>query len=169
MKTPNRTPPFLRTAYNYDMNDAGNESGLRCTDPTLAKQSFKDECDINKIVERFGLTGELPTNIAVPEYQDFTQIYDYHSALNAVAQANEAFEELPAKMRQRFQNDPETFVNFCTDPRNREELTRMGLLKPEDQLPLPVVPEVPPAPPKPGKQAQDEPKPDKVDPKKGTT
>lgn len=55
--------PFLRTPYNYDMNAAGDESGLRCEDATRAQQQFKEESDINTIVARFGLTGEMPDNL----------------------------------------------------------------------------------------------------------
>lgn len=121
--------PFLRTPYNYDRNKAGDESGLHCTEPTLAKQSFKEECDINTIVERFHLTGELPTNVRMPTFGDFTGISDYHTAMNAIAQANEAFDRMPANVRARFHNDPAEFVAFCDNPDNTDEAKRLGLVE----------------------------------------
>lgn len=123
--------PFVRNPYNYDTNEAGDESGLKCEDEPRTKQSFKEECDINTIVERFGLTGELPQNVRAPEYRDFTSAVDYHTALNAIAQANEAFDQMPANVRARFHNDPGEFVDFVNDNNNREEAKKLGLLVPE--------------------------------------
>lgn len=142
-------PPFLRTAYNYDMNEAGDESGLECLDKTLTKQSFADEVDINTIVERFHITGELPTNVRMPTYQDFTGIFDFHSAMNAIAQANEAFDKMPAAVRARFHNDPAEFVEFCSKDENHKEAAKMGLLTPEavEQLRAKEAPSVAPSGP----------------------
>lgn len=120
-------PPFLRTPYNYDRNAAGDEDAIACPEPTLAKQSFREECDINYIVMRFGLTGELPTNIRQPEYRDFTTVVDYHTALTAIRHAEEAFAAMPADVRARFNNDPEQFVVFCTNPDNLSEVRKLGL------------------------------------------
>ena len=35
--------PFLRTPFNYDRDLASEESGLKCEDPSLTQQQFKDE------------------------------------------------------------------------------------------------------------------------------
>ena len=51
---------FLRTPYNYDLDAASNESGLACEEPSLAQQHYKDECDINTILQKFNITGLLP-------------------------------------------------------------------------------------------------------------
>ena len=42
-----------------DMDEASVEAGLECKDDSLAVQSQRDEADINTIVRRFGLSGEL--------------------------------------------------------------------------------------------------------------
>lgn len=119
---------FLRTGYNYDMNQAGDESALECQDATLAKQSFAEEVDINTIVRRFNITGELPTNVRMPSYGDFSGVFDFHTAMNAVAQANESFDAMPAEVRARFHNNPDEFVNFCANPENLEEARKLGLV-----------------------------------------
>ena len=121
---------FCRSAYNYDRDAVSEETGLACLDVTRAQQNFAEECDINTIVRRFGLTGQLPSNVKVPQYGDFDQVVDYHSAMNLVAQANEAFDQMPASVRSRFANDPGAFVDFCSDPANAAEMGRMGLLTP---------------------------------------
>lgn len=123
--------PFLRSSFNYDRDAASNESALICLDPTRTQQQFKDETDINTIVERFGLTGELPDNVRMPQYADYGDIVDYHTAMNAVALANESFDMLPAKVRSRFHNDPSEFVDFCLDDNNRAEAIKLGLVDPE--------------------------------------
>lgn len=125
--------PFLRTAFNYDRNAASDESGLACLDPSMAKQAFKAECDINTIVRRFGVTGELPTGVRMPTYGDYTGLTDYHTALNAIAQANEAFDAMPAEIRKRFNNNPGEFVDFCSDEANRDEAMKLGLIVPKIQ------------------------------------
>jgi len=118
---------FVRSAYNYDTDLASAESGLNCQDVSLAKQSFAEEVDINTIVRRFNLTGELPHDVRVPEYADFEGSFDYHSALNAIAAAHESFDAMPAAVRARFQNDAGAFVDFCNDPANIEDMIKMGL------------------------------------------
>jgi len=120
--------PFLRTAYNYDTNEASDESGLACTDKSKTKQSFKDECDINTIVKRFGITGELPIGVRMPSYGDFTSVGNFHEAMNAIAQANESFDAMPAEIRARFHNDPAEFVEFCGNDNNIEEARKLGLV-----------------------------------------
>ena len=42
--------PFIRSPFNYDTDEASNETGLVCDDESLAVQSERDECDINIIV-----------------------------------------------------------------------------------------------------------------------
>lgn len=123
--------PFLRAFGNYDVDAASDESGLKCEEPTLAQQHFADECDINTIVRRFGLDGELPVGVRMPTYGDFTGVVDYHSAANAIALANEAFDGLPAVVRARFQNDPALFVDFCSKEENRDEARKLGMLVPD--------------------------------------
>ena len=51
---------FLRTPYNYDVDEVSAETGLACFDESLTQQQFKEESDINEIVRRFGLTGQTP-------------------------------------------------------------------------------------------------------------
>lgn len=130
--------PFMRTEWNYDRDAASDASALRCEDPSLAVQDAAEECDINTIVRRFGLTGQLPTDLRAPQYGDFTGVQDYHSAMNAVLAAEEAFMALPAETRLRFGNDPQRLLEFCADSANLEEARKLGLAVPAPTKPEPV-------------------------------
>lgn len=123
--------PFVRSPYNYDVDEASSESGLLCLDPTLAVQDQRDEVDINTIVRRFGLTGQLPDNVRAPVYGDFDGVSDYQSAMNAVLAADAAFMTMPAEVRARFGNSAQEFVAFCSDEKNAEEMKKLGLVKAE--------------------------------------
>lgn len=119
---------FVRSNYNYDRDQASDESGLKCEDASLAHQSFAEEVDINTIVRRFGISGQLPVDVRMPTYEDFSDVTDYHSAMNAIAEANEAFETMPAEVRARFHNNPAEFVDFCSDEKNLDEARKLGLV-----------------------------------------
>lgn len=120
---------FLRTPYNYDTDAASNESGLGCEDPSLAQQHYKEECDINTILQKFNISGLLPESPLSPRYGDFTGIGDYHSALNRVIAAQDEFDGLPATIRSRFDNDPAKLIEFLEDEKNRPEAESLGLVE----------------------------------------
>jgi phage internal scaffolding protein len=120
--------PFLRTAYNYNTNAASDESGLMCEDMTLTQQHPKDECDINNILRQFNITGQLPQNPLTPRYGDFSNVVDYHTALNAVIAAENEFDGLPAQIRARFENDPAQLIEFLENPDNLNEAIELGLV-----------------------------------------
>lgn len=119
---------ILRSMFNYDVDQVSVETGLACQDPSLAQQQFRDECDINNILERFNVTGQLPVTPLEPQFGDFSGIRDYQTALNAVIAAQDSFDSLPARVRERFANDPAAFVDFCLDESNRDEMKVLGLL-----------------------------------------
>jgi len=132
---------FVRAPYNYDTDVVSHETGLYCEDVSLAKQSFADECDINVIVARFGIGYEMPEGVVPPTYADFTGVMDFHTACNAIAQANEAFDALPAEVRYEFNNDPGRFVDFCSQEQNLPRLRELGLAVPAPEPePSPAVP-----------------------------
>jgi len=134
-------PVFIRTAHNYDRNAESDASALICPEPTRAQQQFKDETDINTIVKRFGITGKVPVSPLPPSYGDFSGVSDFHTAVNAIASAHEAFDALPSHVRARFQNDPGAFVDFTLNPSNRAELEKLGLLVPDPRSNPPSPPE----------------------------
>lgn len=127
----------LRTPYNYDTDEASIETGTICEKETLTKQEFKDEVDINTIVERFNATGEKPPVMQFPDEQEFAETFDFQTSMNVLVKANEAFMELPAKTRARFGNDPQQFMEFIHDKENAGELVKMGLATAKERTDIP--------------------------------
>ncbi|QXP44308.1 MAG: internal scaffolding protein [Arizlama microvirus] len=130
--SPTSTPQTFISAYapksRYQLNFTG---------PGRTKQSFKDECNINVIMSRYMNTGVIDfVSKHQPHYADVTAL-DYQSAMQAVAQAQSMFHELPSKIRSRFENNPAAFLEFVQDPRNQAEAHELGLLKPDYQPPKP--------------------------------
>lgn len=119
---PTDTP--FRTAYGEKLRVALSfPENSRWT-----KQSFKDECDINNVMNRYLSTGEMPViNQQAPQYLDVTGL-DYQNAMEFVAGAQSLFNELPSLVRNKFANDPRLFLDFVSDEKNRPEMAEMGLL-----------------------------------------
>lgn len=127
--------PFVRSPYNYDVVAAADECCVKDFGPKLTLDSQKEEADINVILKRFGITGQLPTGVRVPTYGDFTEVRDYKSAMDAIALANSSFMEMPADIRAEFQNDPQRFVEFCSDEKNLPRMREIGLAVPKPAEP----------------------------------
>ena len=125
---------FCRSAHNYDMDLASDQNGLKCLDPSLTQQQFKEEADINTIVDRFMKSGVMPTPTNMPQYMDYEGVFDFQSAMNAVRAADDNFMRMDAKIRARFNNSPQEFLEFFANPENTEEAIRLGLA-----IPQPVV------------------------------
>lgn len=102
------------------------------SEPTMAQQQFKDECDINKIMDKYQKTGEF-THLTSKQgrYADFSSIQDYREMLDTVRYADEAFMKLPATIRSRFGNDPQQLLDFVQDNKNYDEGVKLGLVQPK--------------------------------------
>lgn len=146
--------PFIRSAFNYDMRSAGSSLATVNDEPSLTVQSQKDETDINVLVRRFGLTGQIMGVPRPPLEGDFSvEAFDFQSSMNLIRSAQESFDAMSAVTRERFANDPARFVSFCSDPENLPEMRKMGLAIPEPKVQPPPEPMlvrvVPDSPPKP--------------------
>ena len=65
--------------------------------PSMAHQSFKQECDINRIMKNFEKTGLMShVNVHQGDYGDFTDFESYHDSMNQVLAAQEMFQSIPA-------------------------------------------------------------------------
>lgn len=114
------------------------DHSLKCSDPSLAQQQWKDEVDINMMLAKFKIGQTLPTSLRVPTYGDFTGVSDFRSAMDSVRVAKESFADLPLSLRKRFDNDPQQFLEFCSKEENLDELRKMGLALEERAKPAPI-------------------------------
>ena len=111
--------------------------------PSMTRQEFKDECDINQIMRRYYKTGVISH---VNKYQGVygdCPASDFTEAVALVERAEGMFSELPAHVRKRFENDPAQFLAFVEDESNREEAVLLGLIEVPADLRTATAPEPP--------------------------
>lgn len=150
---PKLAEKYFLTVYTYEeINKDCTISDRYATvnlEESLTQQSDMEETDINVIMEKYRVTGQVPGVVQPAMYGDFSGNLSYRDAVERVKEANDAWAEIPAKIRRRFANDPQEFMNFVNDPENLPEMRKMGLAKPE-----PIVQNTPaPAPtPEPTKE-----------------
>lgn len=134
--------PHLRERYQLRTDVlADPRTGELKPCPSMTKQSFVEECDINNIIKAYSRTGQLrhiSAKAAMGAYQDLPDDLDYQNALGIVMAGEAAFASLPSAVRNRFGNDPEQFLAFLADPANQDEAIKMGLAT--DNRPAPAQP-----------------------------
>lgn len=129
---------MLKRFRAYDADENSAKTAIRTIGESMAIQSEKQNCDINVIVGRFQKTGVLMGRPAVPLPADvFYEVADYRTAMDAVVAGNNAFMSLPAELRKRFANDPQEYLEFCSNPDNLEEMRRLGIAKAAEPPPQP--------------------------------
>lgn len=100
----------------------------------ITRQEFAEECDVNNIIADFKLTNMIKhINKNQPLYTDLPDIVDYQEALIIKEKAQLAFDALPSKIRQEWDNDPSRLLHALTDPKQFDKLVELGILtKPEN-------------------------------------
>lgn len=95
----------------------------------LTEQHYKQECDITNIVRKYEKLGITPEMMLFNESEtmDIIDAPSYLEAMNQIAEANNLFDGLPARIRQRFHNSPENFLEFMGDSKNIDEIEKIGL------------------------------------------
>lgn len=96
--------------------------------PSRTQQHFKDECDINRILERMKVTGTAMQYPNGFEYGDFSDVSDYQGCLHRLIEADAAFATLPSKIRAEFNNDPAQLISFLQNPVNTDKAIELGLV-----------------------------------------
>lgn len=128
------------------------------------QQDTAEQADINYILKQFNVTGEINSeNRGTPMYGDYSNVGDYNTALNRVTSAERLFAELPARMRERFENNPAKLLSYVSDPKNLDACIDLGLIQAPENYQKP-------SPPKPGSvpPAVGEPTPPATPPKPST-
>lgn len=130
--------------FNSRYSVTGEKPGIKFDQPSQTLQSFKDDADINCIIARFENTGVLvdPTVPVsrTPQFGDYSEMPSYQEAQNVIVAANNAFNDLSAKIRERFGNDPAAYFDFVQSLKEGSddyaEAIRLGIIdKPLDRAP----------------------------------
>lgn len=139
----------LSSMYVYAIEDHRLHFG---DEKSLTRSEFAEECDINVLMSRYEKTGDVSAfmnNVKTPQYLDLSVVPDFQTALHVLRDAQLAFDALPAQVRFEFNNSPEEFVAFASDPENLSQMRTWGLAPPEKLPDAPMRVEVvnPPAEP----------------------
>lgn len=129
-----QTKVKIQTRYDYESHSRPRIVFDPKKDKSLTNQADMEAADINKIMARYEKTGVLVDPLVgerKPTYGDFTHVKSYHETLGAIRRAEQAFNLLPAGVRNRFYNDPQQLIDFLEDPENDEEAVKLGLKDPE--------------------------------------
>lgn len=148
--------PQFKTPYNHDTNLESDRTALFCKDPSLTKQEFKEETDINVLLARFKATGAEPPMVLPEHFVNTLDRTTYFDMACASAEASSLFYQLDAELRARYQNNPaywaDAVVEAVTDG-NTDALKKLGVTTPQAaQEPIPpgtpaTAPAQPPAAP----------------------
>ena len=112
----------------------GVDTVFNTVGPSLTRQEFAEECDINALMARYeGHVIGGPGNMAPaePMYADFGNmpktLLEYMDFMNM---AEAEFMRLPAVVRREFDNSAHMFVEFASNPENLEQMRTWGLAPP---------------------------------------
>lgn len=127
------------TPYDEESKRQGKEDalrprpdveGVRDWGPSRTRQADAKEADINYILAQYAKVGVMPIDkFKEMRYVNSIGVPDYLQALNLVQDAQERFDALPAKIRNRFNNNPELLIAFMNDERNYDEAVDLGLVE----------------------------------------
>lgn len=92
------------------------------------EQSHKDTCNINKIIRKYDKTGLIRHVSTIEAKFGSLSGDDFKTMVDRVMEARRMFNELPANVRKRFENDPGKLLEFMEDGANRQEAIDLGLI-----------------------------------------
>lgn len=110
--------------------------------PTMTQQHYKDECDLNQILARHRVEGELNAmqlrqllaqsamgadSARVPRFEDVSDLPDLSYIKKSFIAASRAFAHLPIQARVAFGNNPEVFYSAMTDKSQHGKVRDLGL------------------------------------------
>lgn len=127
-------------------------------DDGRTKQSFKDETDVNQIIQKHTRMNTLShLEQWGGQYGDLAS-FDFQDAQNQIAHANSMFEQLPASVRNTFSNSPELFFEYVNDPENEDDLaTKLPELAKPGTKPLPAPKDIADPAPEPAPEPTEDP------------
>lgn len=92
----------IRTQADGRQEEFSDAARLDCSiegNTDMARQEFKDDADINKLLARFGINTPTRTN---PQFGEVDFTADLQGALSAIADARTAHANLPPEVKKDF-------------------------------------------------------------------
>lgn len=108
--------------------------GIIFDECSKTEQCFKDECDTDRILQRYAETGtwsSMPSSGRVPMFEDVSDVPELASHLSQMNNLQSMFSGLPAEVKARFGN-LSALVEWLSDPTNVGEARELGLLSPDE-------------------------------------
>lgn len=150
MTSKSATFPKLQSDF-VKYNGSGEDTVFNTVGPSLTRQEFAEECDINTLMSKYDahvIGGPGNMSAAQPFYADFANIPDtLLGYMEFMDMAETQFMRLPAVVRREFDNNAHQFVEFAANPANLEQMRSWGLAEPAKVDPPAAAPAAPPAPP----------------------
>lgn len=118
----------------------------------MTQQHFAKEADVNNIMARYTRTGVLTSGLPVsgrqPTFGDFSSADDFQALQNKLVMATNSFCALSSDVRAKFHNSIPELLDFVSNPENKAEAEKLGLLPVSAVPPVPATPaaSVPAAP-----------------------
>lgn len=126
--------------------------GLKCEENSLTEQVYKDQCDLNFLIKKYGLDDDpfaltmyLDPSSRKMQFVDTTQVPDLYAALAAQRNLRQIFDELDYAQQKRFDFSVEAFQDFCLTA-SEDEIKKLGLKNlvfQDFSSPAPVPPDAP--------------------------
>lgn len=93
------------------------------------QQHLHEQTKMSSILARYDRTGQFNhVNVSPGMYGDFTQYQDLRSNIEKVRSAQAQFDQIPAQIRNKFDNDPTRLVEYLSNPSNLDEAESLGFL-----------------------------------------
>lgn len=91
--------------------------------------------DINKIMKQYKDHGIIPnTNGNLGFYADISEMGDFQQCLEKTRVVQNAFMQLDPYVRRRFGDDPANLLDFLSDPNNKDEAIKLGLIEKQEEV-----------------------------------
>src|SRR3954470_18944840 len=112
-RVPDKIPAPPQAFYDFNKRDQVYPAVMP-GGPSLTRQEFAEECDINNLMKRYENRdiGAIMRAAGEPSYVDFTEMpRDLLGYMQLMQDAERSFMTLPATVRREFDNDPTQFVD----------------------------------------------------------
>lgn len=120
---------IFKTPNNHDRDQESANYALTCEEPTLTDQSFREDVDINTIVQR-ALRGEQMLVPPPEQFGDMTAVPTWLEIADIWANNSAHFYNLAPAIREEFLNQPARWMDAARramDKGDLEETKRIGI------------------------------------------